>query len=278
MSFFNKIIIDFLSKSSDYAIQLTGNWGVGKTFFYKNVIEKLVGEIKVYNNATKSYKPIYISLFGLKSIEEIQEKIVFELFESKLFDKYKENKVFKITKNILKIGLKGFLNFNKIGTDFNTEIKDIGQNVLGSNELFICFDDLERINSKLDINDFIGYVNSLVDEGVKVLIITNENINLDQKEYKDVKEKVIGITINFDIDKEEILENIISERYKGFNNYKEFLIENMHILLQVADCSQYNYRNLKYALDNLHYIYLSIKKDIIDVDDEIRETICQKKN
>lgn len=278
MSFFSSIITDFLSKPSDYAIQLIGSWGVGKTYFYKNTIENIVSKQNVYNDATKKYKPIYISIFGLKSIEEIQDKIVFELFESKLFGSYKEDKIFKVTKNILKIGLKGFLNFKNIGTDFNTEVRNIGENVLGSNELFICFDDLERKNSKLDINDFIGYVNSLVDEGIKVLIITNENVALNNNEYKEVKEKVIGVSINFDINKEKILDDIINERYQGFESYKDFLIQNRDILLDIAMCSEYNYRNLKYAFDDLHYIYSCIIKDIISVKDEISNDICEKKN
>lgn len=280
MIFFSNIITSFLSKSSDYAIQLIGPWGVGKTYLYKNTIEEIVSKQEVYNDATKNYKPIYISLFGLKSIEEIQDKIVFELFESKVFKKYRQryNKSIKVTKNIFKIGLKGFLNFKKIGTNFNTEVRDIGKTVLGSSELFICFDDLERKNSKLDINDFIGYVNSLVDEGIKVLIITNENVILNENDYKVVKEKVIGISINLDLDKDGILDDIVNKRYQPFESYKNFLNQNKELLLHIAKCSGYNYRNLIYAFDNLHEIYSSIIKDIFDVKDDISDEICKKKD
>ncbi len=51
-------------------------------------METLICNKEVYSDNSKKYKPIYISLFGLKSIEDIATKIVLEFYQSKLFKDY----------------------------------------------------------------------------------------------------------------------------------------------------------------------------------------------
>lgn len=54
----------------EYALLISGKWGTGKTFFIKNYLEKEPHE---------SIKFIKISLFGIKSVDEIHKKIIFQL-------------------------------------------------------------------------------------------------------------------------------------------------------------------------------------------------------
>ncbi len=58
-----KIIEDYLSKSTDFAIQIVGSWGYGKTYYYRNTIEELIYEKSTHNDNSKKYKPIYIYRF-----------------------------------------------------------------------------------------------------------------------------------------------------------------------------------------------------------------------
>ena len=57
-------------ENPQYAVMLNGAWGCGKTFF----IRKWKESIK-----SKDIKPIYVSLFGLQTIKEINELINKEL-------------------------------------------------------------------------------------------------------------------------------------------------------------------------------------------------------
>ena len=98
-------------------------------------------------------------------------------------------------------------------------------------EKLIIFEDIER--SSINIIEFLGYVNSLVEQdGVKVLLVANEQeflkeensesqqsiqgktkkektYTLQSKEYLRQKEKTISDTIIFGSDKKESLKNII---------------------------------------------------------------------
>lgn len=276
------VFAGYLAKSTQHAIQITGRWGIGKTFMYKKVLEPLARSTPSFNNAKKKYKPIYISLFGLKSIEDIATKIVFEFYESTIFKGYfkdsKNRKALKITESVLKIGLKGFLNFKRLGNanDYLTDIKDIGQNVLDTTELLVCFDDLERKHSALSLEDMIGYINSLVDENVKVLIITNEDKLVDNDKYPSLKEKIINITLAFDLDLEDVIANIRKERYSAFSFYNDFLNDNVKMIVALTRVAQNNLRHLIYALDAFHDCFSMIKKDILDTNNEISEKLKQK--
>ena len=57
-------------ENPQYAVMLNGAWGCGKTFF----IRKWKESIK-----SKDIKPIYVSLFGLQTIKEVNELINKEL-------------------------------------------------------------------------------------------------------------------------------------------------------------------------------------------------------
>lgn len=271
---------DYLSKSTDFAIQIVGSWGYGKTYYYRNTLEKLIYSKPTHNDADKKYKPIYISLFGLKSVEDIVTKIVLDFYQSKCFQDYFKRTLTKkrliITQSVLKIGFRGFLNFKKLGNvnDYLTDINTIGKNVLDTNELVICFDDLERIDSSLKIEDLTGYINSLVDEGIKVLIISNEDLLLkDGVVYKSLKEKIIGITVEFIPNTKETLLNIIKLRYSTFPVYLNYLTENIDDLIKLSQATNNNFRHIIYALDILHHCYSKIKNDIIDTNHEICEKV-----
>ncbi|SRR6266498_592002 len=274
-----KITEDYLSKSTDFAVQIVGSWGYGKTYYYRNTLEQLIYNKPTYNDASKKYKPIYISLFGLKSVEDIATKIVLDFYQSKFFKTYLKKTVvkkrLKITQSVLKIGLRGFLNFQRLGNvnDYLTDIKTIGENVLDTNELVICFDDLERKDTSLKIEDLTGYINSLVDEGIKVLMISNEDLLKIGGEYKNLKEKIIGITVEYIPNTKETLENIIKLRYSAFPVYSNYLKENIEDLVKLSKATNNNFRHIIYALDSLHHCYSKIKINIIDNKLDIKEKV-----
>jgi len=70
-----EIIKSYVKKpSTDYALMLTGEWGSGKTYYWKN---KIVPELeKITNPETgKNYRCIYVSLNGVKEVSQILHRL-----------------------------------------------------------------------------------------------------------------------------------------------------------------------------------------------------------
>ena len=66
----NYAVKDYLNEDSvDYAILINGKWGSGKTYYWKNYLEKIIID--------KGITTLYISLNGVDSINEIGKKIFF---------------------------------------------------------------------------------------------------------------------------------------------------------------------------------------------------------
>jgi len=53
-------------ENPQYAVMLNGAWGCGKTFFIRKWRESI---------KSKDIKPIYVSLFGLQTIKDVNELI-----------------------------------------------------------------------------------------------------------------------------------------------------------------------------------------------------------
>jgi len=66
-----EIVLQYLKIETNYAIIITGNYGVGKTHFFKHELEPKIRELSIGRDERKKYVPIHISLFGYKSLDEI---------------------------------------------------------------------------------------------------------------------------------------------------------------------------------------------------------------
>ena len=76
----NEHIEDFLKYYSKlnnpphYAVMLKGNWGVGKTWFLKNVMKQLDS----HDDQKRKY--LYVSLYGVESFKDIESEFFRELY------------------------------------------------------------------------------------------------------------------------------------------------------------------------------------------------------
>ncbi|MCK4796901.1 MAG: hypothetical protein KAT05_05930 [Spirochaetes bacterium] len=78
MDYIFQIIKEYLeTKYSDYALMINGKWGCGKTFYVKNSLKDLIEKDEI--NKIK-YKVIYISLNGIRNLNEINKQIIFQKF------------------------------------------------------------------------------------------------------------------------------------------------------------------------------------------------------
>ncbi|TBR81048.1 hypothetical protein DU472_00015 [Campylobacter novaezeelandiae] len=65
-------IANFLNNKFKKCLAINGPWGVGKTYLWKQVENKL-------SKINKNRKIVYIDLFGKKSYKQILEEIVFKV-------------------------------------------------------------------------------------------------------------------------------------------------------------------------------------------------------
>jgi len=279
MNSLNTYLSNYLSKKTSYAIQLTGNWGSGKTYYFRKTLMPIIEKTDVYSNASKKYKVIYVSLFGQKSVESIMTKIASEFYLSKFFGSYIKKgwkrKTIKVSGSIIKMVLPGFLNYNQLEniklTSFSEEIKSIGNEFLDTNELFICFDDLERKDSLLSFADLLGYINTLVDQNIKVLIICNDDIIKKEEQYNTHIEKIIGIKFPFRPDVSLIIDSIINQEYSGYPKFTNQLKDHNDLLVSFTKYNNNNFRSIEYAISILHNCYGKIEESAENLQNDTRD-------
>ena len=74
------IVKDYLTKENNNALLITGEWGVGKTYFFNNILNKEIQKTSTKENENIKYTPIRISLFGVTSINDIEKRIILEIY------------------------------------------------------------------------------------------------------------------------------------------------------------------------------------------------------
>ena len=246
------IVKDYLIKESNNALLITGQWGVGKTYFFDNKLSEEIKGISIKKNESVKYKPIRISLSGVTSIDDIERRIVAELYPSL-------NKGTKIGKGIFKF----LLSLPKIKEYIpkipNTDVIDSE-----TDNLIICFDDLER-SKTFPIDSLIGYINNLIENNnLKTIIIANTN-EIKDNNFDEIKEKLIGREIEYKINIEDVFDTLIKSEFQSFSEYTKFLQKEKNFI-----CSFFhNYKNirtLKFILTRYHDIYSQIEKIAPSID------------
>lgn len=254
----SEILCDYLSKpETDYAILLTGKWGSGKTYYWKNTLQKVL--------ASSSYdQHIYVPLYGINTVEELGKQILFSQFG--LEDK-KES--VDTATEVAKVLLNAITHIPGIGKimprpgssskiDFSKLIR------INPKTTFLCFDDLERCS--LDLSATLGFINKLVEhDHMKILIICDEDRidGDDKKTYEAYKEKLIGRTIRFSLDDKQLasaLDSMIS-LHANDENYYQFLRDQTEMIIDVFRRSEFeNLRTLKNALSDYKRIFRVLDK------------------
>ena len=276
-------ICDYVRKPyTDYAVMLNGEWGSGKTYFWNNKLRSRLEAIKVNG---KKYKTIYMSLYGINSLEEISKKIFIETnpMISKTLKKFVDTREGNRIPEYVKTGLDmanlfGSMNFNSDKLDFSK--------LFSIDDKILCFDDLERAN--VDVIDILGYINNFVEhDGIKTILICNEK-ELATK-FKNSNMEFKTFIASYILDKEGILKpndkkteenakplaNIIEDkitdifdRANAYERIKEKLIgetfeyvpEYPYILNGMIMKYSYNEKLIDFYKRNSHLIIAAFKK------------------
>ena len=260
------------SNNAKFAVQIKGQWGAGKTFFIKKMIEDWSKESEL-----KDYfvfvNPIYISLNGLNS-----QKQVVQIIKEKI-SPYLYSRGAEITKSILKFFAKSTF---KVDIDFNSDSKPDGSFNLGfdpiaifkgdnehikSNKIII-FDDIERC--KIPIDEIYGFVNDFVEHSnCKIILISDEEKIKDTErkktpapiyDYSSIREKIIGQTFEILPDVKEAVDHFISS---GTYEIKNYLTDNKELIIRIFNATEKkNLRVLERALFDYDRLFKNINKSL----------------
>lgn len=205
---------------TDYAVMINGEWGSGKTHFWNNKLRQRIENIT--NKNGKKYKTIYISLYGINSLEEISKKIFLETnpMVNKGLKKYVENS--NPEGNIIPEYVKTGIDIaNLYGTIELTQNSSDFEKLFATDDKVLCFDDLERAN--IDIIDILGYINNFVEhDEIKTILICNEKELATKFKNNNIELKTLTATMMLGKEgkleeKEggEPLANVIDEKVKS---------------------------------------------------------------
>lgn len=240
------IVKDYLIRETNNALLITGEWGVGKTYFFDNTLSEKIEETSIKENENIKYKPIRVSLSGVTSIDDIERRIVAELYP-------KLNKGLSKGKGAIKL----LLSIPKI-KEYIPEIPN--SDVIGSetDNLVICFDDLERRSKTFPIDSLIGYINNLTENNnLKTIIIANTN-KIEDESFDEIKEKLIGREIEYKINIEEVFDTLIQSEFQSFSEYTKFLQKEKSFICSFFQDYK-NIRTLKFILTRYHNIHSQIE-------------------
>ncbi len=244
---YNSYIKNYLKNDkTQSAIMLTAPWGTGKSYYIRNDLSRFLEENKL------SYA--IVSAYGLSSIADINKELFLEIKFQKTKKQCKWLATFgkTIATGAMGIGKTLLKNIAHIDIDFDLSEPNYKKlyDLVNLKDKLIIFEDIER--SSVDIIEFLGYVNSLVEQdGVKVLLVANEQEFLkttgsdsqlsNQRdknkepsytprsiEYLRKKEKTISDTIIYETDKKEALRSIIKLFFA--DNLSETLITEENIV------------------------------------------------
>ena len=211
----NTYIYDYLKKDQTHtAILLNGNWGSGKTYYVKRSLIPYIEQCSDGNFAESCYKRcIYVSLYGVKSAEELSKSI---LIESRL--KLLNTKAGIFAEGVAKTLIKRAADELSIDLNAGSQAWNRLKKCANLKNKLLILDDVERHDPSFGVVEIMGFVNNLCEQdGVKVLMVCDEktlfsaepNIK-DSGKYKTIKEKTIGDTLAFVPDEMSVLRSILA--------------------------------------------------------------------
>ena len=158
----------------NYAVLIDGEWGCGKTYFAKNTLTDAIENQEEHSGRKRAIK--YISLYGCKTISDVQENIAWNFAENaqaKIRDRlhWKDRadtvvgNAVNTSRQIGNIILKKYLP--------EATVYKIAAEWLDLGTFIFLIDDLERC--ECPINEVFGFFNELVEhEDTKVIFLANE--------------------------------------------------------------------------------------------------------
>ena len=218
-------VIELLQKHSknnsrSIAIAINGNWGVGKSYMYRESLAVKIQEVL-------GQKPIYTSVFGKKDENEIIQDLVAQFLK-------KEN----LGINKMKAATGAMFKLLSVNVDtgfiFSHFEKDDLHNTI------VCIDDFERLSDKIPMQDILGLISELKEnKGCHIILLCSED-HIDAKQrgaFYHYKEKIIDFDFFYN--------PTPMEQLKIFENTEEY----KRYLGKMTALSSYDYPSIGFVLN-----------------------------
>ena len=223
----------FLGHGDQRVLLLHGRWGTGKTYFWNNFVrtQREYIENKLYS---------YVSLFGATSLADVRASIVLggepQVESNGLAVRWQRTKNWFLRKQRY---------FDQLRVPY---LGGVGALVPKAEELLIrnflvCFDDLERRNRKLDLEQLFGLVSVLKEQNqCRVVIICNEEElpARDRRALDKYREKIVDRELTFDPQFAQNFRVVFSDDETAIREVFERLrLNNIRVFQQTEWCVRY---------------------------------------
>ena len=248
-------LFDAFFKGEAKVAVIKGSWGVGKTYFWNNYIDKKILDKNLIQIAYS-----YISLFGKTSLSDVKKSLFHSAkpissgakIETAFDDQFAHSSsLFNhlpwikdgIKKTQSKAPLLSWLTKNAqnipVVKKFSNMISSFEYSLV--NNYIICFDDLERKGDTLTVKEIMGLIDELaIRKNCKIILIFNENSldkDTDKKEFDSYREKVVDIELNYEPTCVENMKHVFPNDFKQLSiisdAVNELDIKNIRVLKKI---------------------------------------------
>jgi hypothetical protein len=236
----------FLSSPDQKVLLLHGNWGTGKTYFWNEFVKK---ERKHIQETFYSY----VSLFGATSVSNVKGLIVLggdsTRESNKLVTGWRRTKKWAVNKRKY---------FDQLKVPY---LGSIGALMPAAEELLIkdflvCFDDLERRNPQLNLEQLFGLVSVLKEQNsCRVVIVCNEEELLprDRRTLNKYREKIIDRQLTYNPPFDENFRIIFPDDDAAIREvFDRLRLNNIRVFQQTRWCVEY----FESLLKNRHDVFV----------------------
>lgn len=269
MNNLTQIIDNYLQSEEPYALQIDGEWGVGKTYFIKNnVIDKL----KEKNNY-----PVYFSVYGFNNLNDLKRELFYQIISELGSNKNilasisKLNRKFKKFSNI--VDDSKLKSFGLISDWILESYNNAKLNSSATEQSIVIFiDDLERVSKEIDLKDLLGFIlNELLEKmQCKVIILSNNLEISDSEDFNKIKEKVISRTVKFKYDmstiEDMILKTCRNTFIQEYSLWIRIVLESQQVVIEEKGL---NMRTLFSIIETFDFVESKLRENInsLELDD-----------
>lgn len=188
-------LVRLLGQDGNIVIALSGKWGTGKTHLWN--------EVKDASDDEKVKKSLYVSLFGLSSVDQVKRKLI----ESAIPGVDSHGGVFDGIKSLFNAGVTAASQHYKS----MAALKDLNVLLMAPvvlRDKLIVIDDIERKHAKLGIDEVLGFIDDYSKQfRVRfVLVLNDDQLTTDGDQAKlwaTFREKVIDEEIRLSTSPQE---------------------------------------------------------------------------
>lgn len=221
----NEFIYNYLNEYAatpdpQYAVMLKGKWGCGKTHFINKWLKEYKVTSRCEDEAAIDLKPIYISLYGMTTIAEIQKAIDREV------NPFFYSKTGKVLSGAAKLVGKMVFHTSfditgdgKDDTSFSGSLDPMSLFKKSNEDVikgirFIVFDDIERC--QIEMKTLLGFINYFVEHCDCHVVMVGDEDHFEEKNKSvldEFREKTIGREFEIEADVEDAVDGFLVEPY-----------------------------------------------------------------